>query len=311
MTGADTPLSDEQNHHETEETPSQLASPGPAPVTVLTDPPAEMLATQVAESLQALQTLTQLALAEAGARDEARRQIGKLAAGLIDLAGRSGATLENDQPLKLAWETLAERLAGLVPEVASDPLAGAGLEASASTLETPSPEEISKNTATPLSDKILHRVIIASLEANGETAQHIRLAAQGFSSDQWQMTNLGTNVPIMALTGTVTEMRPAVLALILNQGQLISETIRLIADLKKRLPNLRVITLGAALANPNLADRLKADLYSAEPAKAAELAAQFFDPLSRLGDRLKLVVELPEPAEAAPATPQFSKKAEG
>lgn len=310
MAGADTPLSDERNHiQETEET---LSSPtGSAPTTVLTDPPVEMLATQVAESLQALQTLTQLALAEAGARDEARRQIGKLAAGLVELAGRSGAILETDLPLKFAWETLAERLAGLVPEVASEDPAGTALETSASNPETPAPEDNSKNAVTHLSDKILHRVIIASLEANGETAQHIRLAAQGFSSGQWQLTNLGTNVPIMALTGTVTEMRPAVLALIINQGQLISETIRLIADLKKRLPNLRVITLGAALANPNLADRLKTDLYSAEPAKAAELAAQFFDPLSRLGDRLNLVVELPEQAEVVPTTSQFSKKAEG
>jgi hypothetical protein len=290
--------------------PELLPAPVVDNVNLLVAPPVELLVSQVLEALQGLQTLTQLALSDPGARDEARRQLERLAGGLLDLADYSQPSFAAESPLKLAWETLSERLQEFSPPPVTHKIVEMPLA------PDPVPDESAdskKNKLAP--DKsLIRRAVVASLESSGEVAFYINQAAQSFSRTNWQVTNLGANMPIMALTGMVEELRPAVLALIIGHGQLLSETIRLIADLKKHLPGLRVITLGPILARSNLTERLRGDLYSTNPSKAAELAEQFFDPLSRLGDRLKLEVDLSEePEMTSPKTKskKLKKEAEG
>ncbi len=244
-------------------------------------PTLQMLVAEVAEALQALHTVSTLAIPDSAARQEAQYQTQRLAQNLMLLIPRAGNDIQLEY-LQVAWDSLRARLELFLPPAA--PFA-----------PTPPPEirPMPEPVNAPNLNETtgIQHVVLASLETDGNTALYLNRAAQTFPRQSWQVTNLGAHVPIMALTGAVVELRPVLLALIFDKGQLIPETIRLIADLKARLPGLRVIALGPALAQANMAERLRADLYSSDPTKAAELAQQFFEPLARLGNRLRLNLE--------------------
>ncbi len=301
------PDESETANHEPDSSASQALKPEAETTVALPTLSVEILATQVVEAVHALNILTQLALPKAGARDEARRQVSKLAEGLVELANRSGSAVEANPALKFAWERLEERLGELVSLPNPEPPARAETVAlDEAQLQITIPPHLQPPNYKPAESGAhsLQRVVIASLESAGEAAMHINQATRSFSQLSWSVTNLGTNVPILALTGRVLELRPSVLVLIIEQGQHLTETSRLITDLKRQLLGMRVILLGPMLAHTNLAERLRPDLYSVEPSKAAELADQFFNPLTRLGHRLRLDVDLQEQLTSEAQKPQ-------
>ncbi|HEX2914257.1 MAG TPA: hypothetical protein VH186_25890 [Chloroflexia bacterium] len=282
----------------------------------------EQCGEQVISSLEALNKLIQLALVDSGARSEAQRLLGSLAQSLVEL---SEFSLSSRPDLNSLWQLWSRNLPPLIlAETEIEEADTAGLELSDSDLERrlsmtiPPHLRIASNVEGEASDKLngsnLRRVVLASLDADGTALQNVNKAATGFPLDIWSVTNLGANVPIMALTGTVMELKPSVLVLVLVKGQHLSETIRLVADLKRQLFGIRVLAVGPFLQQANLAERIRPDLFSADPSQAAELADQFFNPLNRLGDSLKLKVQLEEQAqsisEEAPASDLFSGEAE-
>ena len=273
-------------------------------------PSVESLSQQVVSAVRALNTLAQLALAESTARLEARRQVSQLALGLTKLAGYSASLSKVDERLGRAWQTLAAELTDLTIQDEPSDMSDDDEVADAN-MGALSDEEVSRRLGltipshlrlpgnqearlAPTEASPTRRVLIASLETNGDAPLLINQAASSFPRDHWSVTNLGGNVPIMALTGTVMETRPSVLTLVMGQGEFVSETGRLIADLRRQLFGLRIVAVGPALSEPHLAERLRLDLFSAEATKAADLASQFFDPLNKLGQPLRLAVELSE-----------------
>ncbi len=273
----------------------------------LTAPSLEVVGSQLLAALEALQTLTRLALADRGARDEAQVQLERVAGNLKALGTHTLVGLTDAPALETAWKQILANLStwrNSALAVTENPAE----EETDSDQETPSlsDDEIARRLSTTIPGHLrpapdqpggqdqsrLRRVVVASLEPNEEVGLMLRHAADSFSREAWVVTNLGPNMPIMALTGTVMEIRPSVLALVIGQGGLMAETVRLISDLKRQLIGLRVIALGPLLAHSNLNERLRADLYSDNPGKAAHLADQFFHPLNRLGDRLSLSFDL-------------------
>ena len=271
----------------------------------ITHPSVTTLSQLIIDALRGLNTIVQLALSENTAQYEARQQLSALAHNLGGLAQQSLVELSSDAPLKAAWQSLVDELGVFVlREEAEETDSDADSdeeEESTSEADALSEQEISRrlgigepsyHSEALGSGQELRRVLVASLETQGDTPMLVAQAAGSFARETWQVTNLGATVPIMALTGIVMDSRPSVLVLIIGQGQLLAETARLILDLKRQLFGLRIIAVGPILSQPGLAARLQLDLYSSSPEKAAELADQFFSPLTKLGDRLQLSLEL-------------------
>ncbi len=263
-----------------------------------TTPALNTLGQQIVEALQGLHTLSQLALAESTARHEADHQINRLARSLSSLAGLSVKATGMEADLKAAWHSISTDLTELAMHI-PDPL-----EEDEEQLDEAlilSEQEISRrlgvlrspttSEASPVG-KVLRRVLVASLESGEETPMLVNQATTSFSPLEWSVTNLGANVPIMALTGNVMETRPSVLALVMGQGQYLAETIRLIGDLKRQLFGMRIIAVGPALLQPTLAERLKVDLFSGRAEKASAVCEQLFSPLTRLGEPLHFSMDV-------------------
>lgn len=313
--------------------PSQIM-PKTEDLPVEPDVMAEELSSEVAEALKALDRLIQITLSDNGPRAEARHQVNRLAVHLVKLVAPTAAELASGSRLKIAWENLATDLAELAEPIPTSIEAIEGEEEAPSIL---SEEELSRRLSMTIPAHLrlagnqevqpdagepidnTRRVLVASLESQRGQASLVNHTAASFPRERWSVINLGVNVPILALMGTVMETRPSVLILVIEQGQFMSETVRLISDLKRQLFGLRVVAVGPALAQPNLTERLRADLYSSEVTQAAQLADQFFNPLNRLGDSLNLSMELTSPAtepaeltltvpEGATATEELSNK---
>ena len=253
-------------------------------------------AEQIVRGLQALANLAELAMRDRNAQVEAQRQVGVVAQALMVLARQPQAT-DLSQALSPQSNKLIElsELTKLELPPAIDPALGMSEEEAERrlTLTTPpalrehSDEEEGESTVT---DK--RRLIIASLEQLDSALSHTATAINSFDRERWEITNLGNNVPIMALMSNVQEIRPGVLVLVIARGQMIAETARLIDDLKKTFLGLRVVAVGEPFGrHTHLGERLGADFYAPEVEKAAELAEQALTPLIRLAEPLALSLE--------------------
>lgn len=254
------------------------------------------VAEQVVRGLKALDNLAQVAMRDRHAQLEAQRQVGLVADYLTRLVLRY-----DDGDFNKATYELAENLRELAKQA---------------NLQHASPEEIKAEMSeeeanrrlsltVPVSmlerieipedsdvDQARRRVIVASLEQLDSALPLAAAATNCFDPERWHITNLGNNVPIMALTSNVREIRPGVLVLVLARGQLVAETARLIEDLKRTFVGLKVVVAGPPFAKQaNLGERLGADLYTSEIETVAELAEQALTPLSRLSEPLALSLD--------------------
>lgn len=270
---------------------SEPNEPQPETVTNLSE-----VADQVVRGLKALNNMTQLAMRDRNAQLEAQHQIGLVADYLTRLVLRY-----DDGDFNKATFALAENLRELAKQ--ANPQNASPDELTAEMSEEEAARRLS--LTVPLSmlerieipedadeDQARRRVIIASLEQLDSVLPLMATATNSFDRKRWHITNLGSNVPIMALTSTVREIRPGVLILVLARGQLVAETARLIEDLKKTFVGLKVVVAGPPFAKQaNLGERLGADLYSPEVENVAELAEHALTPLSRLSEPLALSLE--------------------
>jgi hypothetical protein len=263
----------------------------------------EMLSLQVVEAMRGMEMILRMSINEPAARSEARWHLSRLSESLINLS--ESALYNKNAALQPAWEALQSELRVFTTftpeEKAPETVANLTQEEVARRLNISIPSHL-RVGSMPKSDgdAVKRKVLIASLEKDDNTARMVNQAAVTFPAETWQVVNLGAHVPILALTGMVKDMRPSVLVLVVNKGQYMPETIRLIEDLKKQLFGMRVVAVGPALNHLNLADRLRTDLHSSDITKTAELAEQFFNSLNKLGDRLRLAVELPDEVTTTP-----------
>ena len=249
---------------------------------------------QIVRGLEALNNLAQIAMRDRNAQFEAQRQIGVVAEALCNLPQYADEEGEFSSALTSLGQNLGE-LAGQVnlpnPATATPGLGMSEEEAERRlSLTVPILREHSYEEAIAKTSK--RRLVIASLEQLDSALPLTGTAQNAFEVQRWDITNLGHNVPIMALTSTVREIRPSVLVLVISRGQFIAETARLIEDLKKTFVGLKVVAVGAPFGSqPNLGERLGADLYAPEVENVAELAEQALTPLNRLSEPLVLSLE--------------------
>ncbi|MEI6047231.1 MAG: hypothetical protein WCS37_23050 [Chloroflexota bacterium] len=251
------------------------------------------VADQLVRGLSALNNLAQLAMRDRSAQLEAQRQIGVVAKALTDLTQRSG---EGDFKEVAHWlgENLAAlaKLAELEHPPISAPSLGMSKEEAERRLSLTIPVSLREHKSREKGDvekKDKPRLIIASLEQIDHALPLTAIAMNSLNLHRWEVINLGHNVPIMALTTRVQEIRPRVLVLVIARGQLVVETTRLISDLKKTFLGLKVIAVGEPFTKfPQLGERLGADFYAPEVEKVAELAELALTPLNRLAKALTL-----------------------
>lgn len=270
--------------------------------------PAE-LGKQIVEAIRALENLVQLGVPENNARNEGKWQLYRLAQAISELAENNlSDRIDNESMLKDTWQLLQTELLQIVEQVGQP-----STEEVEAEMPSLSEEDIARRLGTAIPphlrvesfpreiENAKRRIVIASVEPGDSTALLVNQATLNFSKETWNVTNLGANVPILALIGTVMETKPGVLALVFNKGILLQETIRLVADLKLQLFGIKIIAVGPILNQAPITNRLGADLYSSDVTRTAELAEQFFSPLNKLGNQLELSVDLTE-SEVTPET---------
>jgi hypothetical protein len=262
----------------------------------LADSHNSIMPSNILKRINALQNLSRLAVPKKAARLEIQRQIRLLAVDLVALC-RDDTTspeysnlselarlLENmmaeQAESELPLETTLELDEGRIDNTPVFPgrmamdIPGHLSRAGRRGVETENEPEIEFN-----------KVMVASLEASDAAYDLLREATGSFDLEHWQIRDMGVRVPILVLTNQVLSERPNVLVLVMVSGTLVSETIRLITDLKNRLAGLRVVVVGPALSKiENLAERLGEVAYSPEPARAAVLAELSIEPLTRMNN---------------------------
>lgn len=266
------------------------------------------LGNEILASVKALENLIKMAIPETAARNEGKWQLYKTAKALAELAELSQKT-PNDQAVKV-WQLLGSQLLGNITP-ATEPHEDEPEEIVideedvARRLGTYIPKHL--KTESPSRDREVEnskrRIVVASVEPGDTAATLVNQAVSDLSKEVWSITNLGSNVPILALIGTVMEIKPGVLALIFNKGILLQETIRLITDLKQQLFGIKIIAVGSILAQATVTERINVDLYHTEVSKMAELAEQLFNPLNKLGSQLDLAVNLETAETVDPDAP--------
>ena len=259
-------------------------------------------AQQVLDGLNALDNLSQLAIGDRIARDEARRQLGKVAQGvqaiLIAPPYQSGRQELADKLSKLSLLADIEMLdltekVGDIATIKLDKTTQKMLERLADyTITSPSDKNKERDAGeNEVPNK--RRVIVASLDSGDSYMRATVEVSRRFNSEVWQVMNLGANAPIMALTSSVMDFKPAVLVLLLHRPNLIQETRRLIVDLKRSLYGLKILTAGPLFdEQAGLGRLLGADVYGPQLDQVVKLAEQVLSPLKeRLGDPLTLEEE--------------------
>ncbi len=250
---------------------------------------------QIVRGLKALDNLALVAL-RGNAQQEMQYQIRLVAKALSQLAERK-QNAELGEQLKWLAQNLTELAAKASPlseEDENEVKSEMSEEEASRRLSQTIPSNNVGNPANPADShpNILRRAVVASLEHLDSALSLITTATQSFDRERWNVTNLGYNVPIMALTSNVKEVKPGVLVLTVARGQLMRETAQLIQDLKKNFVGLKVIAVGPPFENnTNLGELLGADLFAPEAEKAAELAEQALSPLNRLSAPLTLELE--------------------
>ncbi len=254
---------------------------------------------QIMRGLEALNNLAQIAMRDRNAQFEAQRQIGVVAEAICNLPKYA----EEEGEFSRALTSLSQNLSELAGQVnlsnssVTTPGLGMSEEEAERRLSLTGPFLREHDYEEAIAKTSKRRLVIASLEQLDSALPLIGTAQNAFDVQRWEITNLGHNVPIMVLTSTVREIRPSVLILIISRGQFIAETARLIEDLKKTFVGLKVVAVGAPFGSqPNLGERLGADLYAPEVENVAELAEQALTPLNRLSEPLALSLTASEEA---------------
>jgi hypothetical protein len=253
------------------------------------------VADQIVQGLNSLEKLSQLAMPDKNAQLEAQRLLGQVADNLTRLILRYDEGDFNKTTFELAENLRELARKGHPANAHTEPEAEVNEQEAlrhsfnmALFERTRNGQEDEEEVLAPLR----RRVLIASLEQLDSTPPLVAIATQSFDREKWDVTNLGNRVPIMALTSTVREVRPGVLVMVIARGQFISETARLIDDLKRTFIGLKVVLVGPPFASQsNLGERLGADLYAAEVESAAELSDHALTPLGHLAEPLALSLE--------------------
>jgi methanogenic corrinoid protein MtbC1 len=282
------------------------------------------LAQEIVATLQALDNLTLVAIGEVMAKLEARRQIGGLAELLIELAART-----DKADFAMNMNLLADKLAKL-PIVASEEEEEDSEEEASPVMEQSEinrrlalnfPSHLNQSSQQKnLKQTSVRKVMVACLERSDETPFLVRQAVANFDKENWNVFDLGDNVPLMVLLSSALEKRPSVVVLVISNGSLLTEATSLVADLKRKLYGIKVVAVGPLLkAQTNVGLRLQADLYAPETGKAAELADHALSPLQQMGNPLKFETEqmiaiadnAPATVDDIPTSPGSPEKAEG
>lgn len=256
---------------------------------------------QLFDRLNALDNLVQVAVSNSGARNEARHQLGKLAASIQTLLQRLPSNFE--------VADVSEKLNEFIANIPPDPLMLSPekeAELNQPDLETQEESKMQQRLAdyiekiddgenevdgdiANLLESERRRVVVACLESGEASMRSTVEVSRSFDSLRWQVTNLGANTPIMALTSIINDVKPAVVVLIMHKANMLVETRRLIADLRKSLYGLKILIAGPIFEEqPSLSSTLGANAYQADLSQIARLAGYLLSPIKNLEEPLQL-----------------------
>ena len=123
------------------------------------------------------------------------------------------------------------------------------------------------------------RVLLACVEGNSH-ALGLRMLADAFQLDGWEVQYLGANVPSSALVGQIAKWRPNLVGLSVSFAHQLQTVKQVIVQMQKRLDSDRPVTMvgGLAINRYNqLAQMVGADAYCGDARTAVQLANQMLN----------------------------------
>lgn len=123
------------------------------------------------------------------------------------------------------------------------------------------------------------RVLLACVEGNNH-AVGLRMLADAFQLNGWEVQYLGANVPSSALVGQIAEWRPDLAGLSVSFAHHLQTVKQVIVQLQQRLGGDRPVTMVGGLAinrYKQLAQMVGADAYCADAQAAVQFANQILN----------------------------------